>query len=63
LALARENGGLLFQADQIGPDQILEQLSTLSTLMSDSSSGLGKPIQPTEWLIELARRGARFYSG
>lgn len=61
LALARETGGLLFRADHIGPRNILEQLSALSTLMPAATSGLGKPIQPTEWLVELARHDGRFY--
>ncbi len=62
LAMARETGGLLFQADRIGPVTVLQQLAVLSRL-SDGSSGLGKPISPTAWLSELARCGGRFTGG
>ena len=46
-------GGLLFWADAVGLDQILKRLEPLSPL--------GKRMQPTPLLVEMAKAGKKFY--
>jgi 3-hydroxyacyl-CoA dehydrogenase/enoyl-CoA hydratase/carnithine racemase len=46
-------GGLLFWADQLGADKIVEMLKPLESL--------GPRAKPTNMLIEMAKSGGRFY--
>ncbi len=46
-------GGLLFWADQLGPQAILERLKPLEEV--------GERMKPTDMLLEMAREGGRFY--
>ncbi|GMQ80064.1 MAG: fatty acid oxidation complex subunit alpha FadB [Planctomycetia bacterium] len=46
-------GGLLFWADTIGADKVVEQLKPFESL--------GKRFEPTEMLLEMARSGGKFY--
>ncbi len=46
-------GGLLFWADTIGADKVVEQLKPFESL--------GKRFEPTEMLLAMARSGGKFY--
>ena len=46
-------GGLLFWADTIGADKVVEQLKPFESL--------GKRFEPTEMLLEMSRSGGKFY--
>lgn len=46
-------GGLLFWADQLGADKILERLKPLESL--------GPRARPTNMLVEMAKSGGKFY--
>jgi 3-hydroxyacyl-CoA dehydrogenase/enoyl-CoA hydratase/3-hydroxybutyryl-CoA epimerase/3-hydroxyacyl-CoA dehydrogenase/enoyl-CoA hydratase/3-hydroxybutyryl-CoA epimerase/enoyl-CoA isomerase len=46
-------GGLLFWADQVGAEQLLRWLEPFASL--------GERMQPTELLLDMARRKAKFY--
>ena len=46
-------GGLLFWADTLGADKILEMLKPLEEV--------GERFQPTELLLEMAKSGRKFY--
>ncbi len=46
-------GGLLYWADQVGVASIVEWLGSLGDL--------GPRVQPTPWLLEMARQEKKFY--
>ena len=55
LGFPRSKGGLLFWADTLGAEKILEMVKPLEPL--------GERFRPTQLLVEMARHGKKFYEG
>lgn len=53
LGFPADRGGLLFWADQLGPEQLVGML--------EQRASLGPRFEPTPWLRRLAADGGRFY--